>query len=134
MLSQIIWKTIFASYFLNPIFLKGILWDLPYSRQQEREADEIGFKLCSNAHFNVEEWPLHWDKIEQIMSEVWKFPEYFSTHPSVKKRSEHLTSLIHKTMLVQTIHKKEQSYEVEVKRHHFHREFLFKAASNGPIG
>ena len=108
-LFQIIWKIIFASYFLNPIFLKGLLWDLPYSRQKEREADETGFKLCRKAHFNVEEGPLWWDKMEQMLlkklneKQLKMLPEYFSTHPSDKKRSEHLTTLIQKTPLLQHI-------------------------------
>ena len=133
MLFRIIWKIIFASYFLNPLFLKGLLWDLSYSRQNEREADEIGLKLSSKAHFNVEEGPLFWDKIDKKLK---VFPEYFETHPSCKKRSQHLKTLIQKPLLVKTtiitIHKEEQSYEVEVKKHDYHREFLFTASSNGP--
>ena len=83
----------------------GLLWDLPYSRKKEREADETGFKLSSKAHFNVEEGPLYWDKMEQILkeNEFKMFPEYFLTHPSCKKRSEHLTTLIQRTTLPQTI-------------------------------
>ena len=93
-LFQKICKIIFASYFLNPIFLWGLLWDLPYSRKIEREADETGFKLCHNAHFNLKEGLLYFDNLEKLKkNQVKKVPDYFSTHLSNKTRSEHLNGM-----------------------------------------
>ena len=83
-----------TNYFLNPIFLWGLLWDLPYSRKIEREADETGFKLCHNAHFNLKEGLLYFDNLEKLKkNQVKKVPDYFSTHLSNKTRSEHLNGM-----------------------------------------
>ena len=134
-LDQIICKLIFASCFLNPLFLKGLLWDLHFSRKKEIEADEIGLKLSTKAHFNVEEGSLYLDKMEQIQlkqlkeKKLKRFPEFLSTHPNDKKRFVHLTTSIQKMLLVEIVHEQQQSsYEVE-----YHREFWSQEASYGSI-
>ena len=100
-LFQKICKIIFTSYFLNPNFLWGLLWDLPYSRKIEREADETGFKLCHNAHFNLKQGLLYFDILEKLKKNQSSIhPHYFSTHPSHKTRSKHLTTLIQRLRLL----------------------------------
>jgi predicted Zn-dependent protease len=69
----------------------GVL--LPYSREQEKESDEIGIRLMARAGYNPEAAVQLW----QRMSELGKQGvEFLSTHPSHGRRIEELQDLLPK--------------------------------------
>lgn len=78
-----------ASYFLHRWFhsLAEVLFQLPYSRQLEEEADTVGLLLLSSACFepskSVEVWT-HFPSAPSI--------EYLSTHPLHENRLDNLRS------------------------------------------
>jgi predicted Zn-dependent protease len=62
---------------------------LPFSRNQESEADEYGLYFAAMAGYNPEEAIPLWERMEKAGSGQ-KPPEFLSTHPSEGKRIEHL--------------------------------------------
>lgn len=68
----------------------GVL--LPFSRKHESEADEIGLYLMAMAGYNPAEAAPFWQRMNQKGGS--KPPEFMSTHPDPKKRSETLKSLV----------------------------------------
>lgn len=65
----------------------GVL--LPFSRDQESQADEYGLYFAAMAGYNPEEAIPLWERMEKAGSGQ-KPPEFLSTHPSEGKRIEHL--------------------------------------------
>jgi predicted Zn-dependent protease len=70
----------------------GVL--LPFSRKHESEADEIGLYLMAMAGYRPEEAAPFWDRMNKGAGA--RPPEFLSTHPDPKKRSEVLKSLVPK--------------------------------------
>jgi predicted Zn-dependent protease len=68
----------------------GIL--LPFSRKHESEADEIGLYLMAMAGYNPDEAVPFWQRMNQLGGGA-RPPEFLSTHPDPKKRSEDLRAL-----------------------------------------
>lgn len=69
---------------------------LPFSREQESEADIIGIELMARAGYNPEAAPNVWRKMLKLNQ---KQPlEFTSTHPSHSSRIENLTNYSKKVM------------------------------------
>ncbi|XP_041064466.1 metalloendopeptidase OMA1, mitochondrial isoform X2 [Carcharodon carcharias] len=72
------------------------MFDRPYSRKLEIEADEVGLRLAAKACIDVRASSVYWQQLElmKIVSGTFQIPEWFSTHPSNDRRVEHLDKLI----------------------------------------
>lgn len=66
---------------------------LPYSRQHEHEADQIGVYLMWKAGFNPNEAVVFWKKM-QAASAGKAAPEFLSTHPSDQSRIDAIGDFI----------------------------------------
>ncbi|XP_078457157.1 metalloendopeptidase OMA1, mitochondrial isoform X1 [Lampetra fluviatilis] len=71
-----------------------LLLDMPYSRQLEREADEVGLKLAAKACFDVRASVAFWEQMHTSEEEGVMLPEWLSTHPSHEQRAAHLQRLL----------------------------------------
>lgn len=73
-----------------------ILGELPNSRTQETEADQIGMRLAAEACFDPEALGRVFLRMETAGSDrsdetlAWKPPEFLSTHPSDDSRIKHM--------------------------------------------
>lgn len=61
---------------------------LPYSRKHEYEADKIGLTLMDKAGYDTNEALKFWSNMQNNKSK--STTDFFSTHPSTKKRIEHI--------------------------------------------
>jgi predicted Zn-dependent protease len=68
---------------------------LPYSREHEYEADEIGLYLMHKAGYNIDEAIAFWENMKQLKKGEAP-PEFLSTHPNDQHRIERLKQIIHK--------------------------------------
>ena len=68
---------------------------LPYSRQHEYEADEVGITLMAMAGYNPDLAIPFWDRMGKVSSGQAP-PEYISTHPSHGNRISRLQSVMPK--------------------------------------
>jgi predicted Zn-dependent protease len=66
---------------------------LPFSREHESEADEIGLIYAARACFNPEEAPRLWERMAKMNSGRQPL-EFMSTHPSNENRIQRLTALV----------------------------------------
>lgn len=66
---------------------------LPYSREQEFEADKIGMILMSKAGYNPQAALDFWNKFSTI-SKQSAIEEFFSTHPMSTKRQEEMRKML----------------------------------------
>ncbi|KAL1022491.1 hypothetical protein UPYG_G00028420 [Umbra pygmaea] len=76
--------------------LQQLLFDRPYSRKLESEADQVGLQLAAKACADVRAGPVFWQQMEindQLRREP-TVPEWFSTHPSHKNRVTQLDRLV----------------------------------------
>ncbi|XP_072505727.1 metalloendopeptidase OMA1, mitochondrial isoform X2 [Notamacropus eugenii] len=76
--------------------LKEYVFDRPYSRTLEVEADKVGLQFAAKACVDVRASSVFWQQLEfadRILGEP-KLPEWLSTHPSHENRAEHLERLI----------------------------------------
>jgi predicted Zn-dependent protease len=69
----------------------GVL--LPFSRQHETEADEMGVIYMARAGYNPEASISFWQRMEQVSSGEQP-PEFASTHPSSESRIAHLREIM----------------------------------------
>ncbi|KFO20824.1 Metalloendopeptidase OMA1, mitochondrial [Fukomys damarensis] len=76
--------------------LQEYMFDRPYNRTLETEADKIGLQLAAKACVDVRASSVFWQQMEitDILHGHPKLPEWLSTHPSHGNRAEHLDSLI----------------------------------------
>lgn len=70
---------------------------LPYSRLQEREADELGLVFMAMAGYDPRHAVDFWQRMSQAKSGGAP-PEFLSTHPSDTSRIENIRALIPKAM------------------------------------
>jgi predicted Zn-dependent protease len=68
---------------------------LPFSRDHESEADEIGLMLAANAGYNPEAAIGLWERMGASGEEP---PEWLSTHPNSETRIQRLRELMPKAM------------------------------------
>lgn len=70
---------------------------LPYSRNHETEADELGLYFAALAGYNPEEAPAFWERMQSV-GEGTRPPELLSTHPDPGRRIENLKSIMPKAL------------------------------------
>ncbi|XP_042675477.1 metalloendopeptidase OMA1, mitochondrial, partial [Centrocercus urophasianus] len=76
--------------------LQEFIFDRPYSRALEAEADKVGLQFAAKACVDVRASSVFWQRmelVETIKGEP-RLPEWLSTHPSHENRAEHLDRLI----------------------------------------
>ncbi|XP_077189680.1 metalloendopeptidase OMA1, mitochondrial isoform X2 [Paroedura picta] len=73
-----------------------LLFDRPYSRSLEAEADKVGLHFAAKACVDVRASSVFWQQMElaETIQGNPKLPEWLSTHPSHENRTEHLDRLI----------------------------------------
>lgn len=67
-------------------------FELPYSRDLEREADHVGLMFAAKACFDVRYSPVFWRRMGHVNPEV--LPEFLSTHPTNESRAQELENLM----------------------------------------
>ncbi|XP_014376352.1 metalloendopeptidase OMA1, mitochondrial isoform X2 [Alligator sinensis] len=74
----------------------AFIFDRPYSRTLEAEADKVGLQLAAKACVDVRASSVFWQQMElaETIQGQPKLPEWLSTHPSHENRAEHLDRLI----------------------------------------
>ncbi|KAM6218193.1 metalloendopeptidase OMA1, mitochondrial isoform 1-T1 [Rhynchocyon petersi] len=85
--------------------LQEFLFDRPYSRTLEAEADKIGLQLAAKACVDVRASSVFWQQMEfaDRLHGHPKLPEWLSTHPSHENRAEHLDRLIPQALKIREI-------------------------------
>ncbi|TRY66742.1 hypothetical protein DNTS_033081, partial [Danionella cerebrum] len=76
--------------------LVQFLFDRPFSRKLEAEADQVGLQLAAKACADVRAGPVFWEQMElydHLRGEP-SIPEWLSTHPSHQNRVKQLDRLI----------------------------------------
>ncbi|KAH0618565.1 hypothetical protein JD844_017902 [Phrynosoma platyrhinos] len=73
-----------------------LLFDRPYSRTLEAEADKVGLQFAAKACMDVRASSVFWKQMEllETVQGQPKLPQWLSTHPSHENRVEHLDRLI----------------------------------------
>ncbi|XP_027734842.1 metalloendopeptidase OMA1, mitochondrial [Empidonax traillii] len=76
--------------------LQEFMFDRPYSRTLEAEADKVGLQFAAKACVDVRASSVFWQQMElaETIQGQPKIPEWLSTHPSHENRAEHLDRLI----------------------------------------
>ncbi|XP_062600148.1 metalloendopeptidase OMA1, mitochondrial-like [Saccostrea cucullata] len=81
-----------TSWFMNRVIK---YFDLPFSRELEKEADKVGLQLAAKACFDVREASVVWSLMQvKETVEGTSIPEFMSTHPSNETRVELIDFLI----------------------------------------
>ncbi|XP_061744475.1 metalloendopeptidase OMA1, mitochondrial isoform X3 [Nerophis ophidion] len=76
--------------------LTQLMFNRPYSRKLEAEADQVGLQLAAKACADVRAGPVFWQQMEirdQLSGEP-SLPEWLSTHPSHRNRVAQLDLLV----------------------------------------
>jgi predicted Zn-dependent protease len=73
-----------------------VTFQLPFSREQESEADRVGLELMARAGYDPNAAVSLWEKM--IAAEKQQPPEFLSTHPSPATRIEDLRALLPRVM------------------------------------
>lgn len=82
--------TALITQYLADKFLKFV-FELPYSRQLEKEADQVGIILAARACFDVRYSSAFWKRMTEAEGEI---PEILSTHPASETRATDLEELM----------------------------------------
>nr|XP_042707342.1 metalloendopeptidase OMA1, mitochondrial isoform X2 [Chrysemys picta bellii] len=74
----------------------AFIFDRPYNRTLEAEADKVGLQFAAKACVDVRASTVFWQQMELVetIQGQLKLPEWLSTHPSHENRAEHLDRLI----------------------------------------
>nr|XP_019598102.1 PREDICTED: metalloendopeptidase OMA1, mitochondrial isoform X2 [Rhinolophus sinicus] len=85
--------------------LQEYMFDRPYSRTLEAEADKVGLQLAAKACVDVRASSVFWQQMEFTDGLYGhpKLPEWLSTHPSHGNRAEHLDRLIPQALKIREI-------------------------------
>uniref|UniRef100_A0A8C3YJI8 Metalloendopeptidase OMA1, mitochondrial n=1 Tax=Catagonus wagneri TaxID=51154 RepID=A0A8C3YJI8_9CETA len=85
--------------------LQEFMFDRPYSRTLEAEADKIGLQLAAKACVDVRASSVFWQQMElaDSLHGHSKLPEWLSTHPSHGNRAEYLDTLIPQALKIREI-------------------------------
>jgi len=100
-------RSLILDYTINLIFGTGVSADLTqtlasnaYSRDAEREADEVGARLLEKARIDTHGIRTFFEKLaKQEKGFAEKF-EYFSTHPRSQDRADHVKTVSQQTIPV----------------------------------
>jgi len=90
-----------ANWFINKVI--HLLIDLPFSRDMEMEADEVGLIMAAKACFDVREAPALWGLMEFLAEDPLendKDLEFLSTHPCHSTRQESLTEQLSSALTI----------------------------------
>jgi len=82
-----------ANWFIDQVI--KLIVDLPFSRDMEMEADEVGLKMAAKACFDVREAPALWGLMELMSEDPMETDrdlEFVSTHPCHGTRQESLSA------------------------------------------
>ena len=74
----------------------NVTYELPHSREQETEADEIGLELMARAGYDPREGVTLWKKM--MSAEQGGAPQFLSTHPSSQSRMQNLEQFVPKVL------------------------------------
>ncbi|KAJ1170437.1 hypothetical protein NDU88_002314 [Pleurodeles waltl] len=76
--------------------LKEFMFDKPYGRALEAEADKVGLQLAAKACVDIRAGPVFWQQMDLAgtLEGSPQIPEWLSTHPSHENRAEHLNRLL----------------------------------------
>ncbi|NWR71042.1 OMA1 Metalloendopeptidase, partial [Centropus unirufus] len=76
--------------------LKEFMFDRPYNRTLEAEADKVGLQFAAKACMDVRASSVFWQQMElaEAIQGQPRLPEWLSTHPSHENRAERLDRLI----------------------------------------
>nr|XP_061790666.1 metalloendopeptidase OMA1, mitochondrial [Nerophis lumbriciformis] len=76
--------------------LMQVMFNRPYSRKLEAEADQVGLQLAAKACADVRAGPVFWQQMDmrEKLSGEPSLPEWMSTHPSHKNRVAQLDRLV----------------------------------------
>ncbi|MGH0127169.1 UNVERIFIED_CONTAM: hypothetical protein FKN15_071578 [Acipenser sinensis] len=76
--------------------LSQFMFDRPYSRKLEAEADKVGLQMAAKACADVRAGPVFWQQmmVTETLTGEPRVPEWLSTHPSHENRAEQLDRLI----------------------------------------
>lgn len=85
--------------------LQEYMFDKPYSRTLEAEADKIGLLLAAKSCVDVRASSVFWQQMEfsDHLIRHHKLPEWLSTHPSHENRAEYLDRLIPQALKIREI-------------------------------
>ena len=75
---------------------------LPFSREQEYEADQIGLILMAKAGYDPKASLTFWNKFKNLQS-YGPLEEFFATHPMGEKRLEEIKALMPEVMQIYTL-------------------------------
>jgi len=78
-----------ANWFFEKVVF--LVFELPFSRAQETEADEVGLQFAAKACFDVREAPAFWGLMELYCEADLLDLEFFSTHPVHPTRQANLS-------------------------------------------
>merc|ERR1719427_2509528 len=90
-----------ANWFIDKVI--DLIVDLPFSRDMEMEADEVGLVMAAKACFDVREAPALWGLMELMSEDVMETDrdlEFLSTHPCHGTRQETLTAQLSSALTV----------------------------------
>ncbi|XP_012721900.2 metalloendopeptidase OMA1, mitochondrial [Fundulus heteroclitus] len=76
--------------------LTELMFNHPYSRKLEAEADHVGMHLAAKACADVRAGPVFWQQLEIVdkLTGNPTLPEWLSTHPSHRNRSSQMDRLV----------------------------------------
>uniref|UniRef100_T1JGZ0 Uncharacterized protein n=1 Tax=Strigamia maritima TaxID=126957 RepID=T1JGZ0_STRMM len=79
--------------------MKKLIFELPYSRMLESEADYVGLFMAAKSCFDVRECSAFWSKMEALRKLKLELSvEFLSTHPSHETRAITLDKLMNKAI------------------------------------
>lgn len=87
---------VFSHYLTE--YVTNVVFELPFSRSLETEADVVGLGLISRACFDPKQASILWRKMEVLADE--EEVEWMSTHPSFQTRYETLEELMPKALKI----------------------------------
>lgn len=87
---------LFSHYFTE--YVTAVLFQLPFSRSLESEADTVGLEMISRACYNPQEASLFWRKMEKFAED--EEVELLSTHPSHQTRYKMLDEFMPKALQI----------------------------------
>lgn len=83
-------------------YISSVLFELPFSRKLETEADSVGLEMISRACFDPRQASIFWKKVDKLGEE--DSIEWLSTHPSHKTRYHTLDELMPKALKIHASH------------------------------